>query len=114
MLCLKHLPNIKGALGISGVLTNVSGWIYKAPRGSKERGVQIDLLIDRADNCINLCEIKYANEEFTISKSYDKELREKKGAFISHSKTKKAYSSRSLHLMELRKMQAILRQWRRL
>ena len=90
MLCLKHLPNIKGALGISGVLTNASGWIYKAPRGSKERGVQIDLLIDRADNCINLCEIKYSNEEFTISKSYDKELREKKGAFISHSKTKKS------------------------
>ncbi len=90
MLCLKHLSNIKEALGISGILTSASGWIYKTPKGSKKRGVQIDLLIDRADNCINLCEIKYSDEEFTISKAYDKELREKKSVFISQSKTKKS------------------------
>jgi len=64
MLCLKHLSKIKEALGISGVLTNASGWLYRPPKNSNERGVQIDLLIDRADNCINLCEIKYRNEEF--------------------------------------------------
>jgi hypothetical protein len=90
MLCLKHLSNIKKALGIAGVLTNASGWTYKAPKNSHERGVQIDLLIDRADNCINLCEIKYRNEEFTINKAYDKELREKKAIFLTQTKSKKS------------------------
>ncbi len=90
MLCLKHLPNIKEALGISGVLTSASGWVYKPPKRSQEKGAQIDLLIDRADNCINLCEMKYCNEEFTINKACDKELREKKSLFITHTDTKKS------------------------
>jgi AAA+ ATPase superfamily predicted ATPase len=90
MLCLKHLPNIKKALGIAGVLTNASGWVYKSPNDGEGRGVQIDLLIDRADNCINLCEIKYYNEEFVVNKAADKELREKKSVFIAQTKTKKS------------------------
>ena len=90
MLCLKHLSKIKKALGIAGVLTNASGWTYKPPKDRHERGVQIDLLIDRADNCINLCEIKYHNEEFTINKAYDKELREKKAIFLTQTKSKKS------------------------
>ena len=51
--------------------------------------VRIDLLIDRADNCINLCEIKYSAEEFLIDKAYDKELREKKAIFQAKTHTKK-------------------------
>ena len=90
MLCLKHLSNIKKALGISGILTSASGWIYKPQGKSDDRGAQVDLLIDRADNCINLCEIKYCNEEFLINKSYDKDLREKKNIFMSQTKTKKS------------------------
>lgn len=90
MLCLKHLPNIKASLGIAGVQTSASGWIYQSQKNSPDRGVQIDLLIDRADNCINLCEIKYRNEEFIINKTYDKELREKKSIFISQTATQKS------------------------
>lgn len=90
ILCLKHLPNIKQALGIAGVLTSASSFVYKAPKKGHERGVQIDLLIDRADNCINLCEIKYSNEEFTVNKAIDKELREKKTIFQEQTKTKKS------------------------
>ena len=90
MLCLKHLSNIKKALGIEGVLTNASGWSVKPPKKSKEKGAQIDLLIDRADNCINLCEMKYYNEEFVIDKSYDQELRNKKEVFLSHTKSRKS------------------------
>ncbi|MBF8263144.1 MAG: Archaeal ATPase [Parachlamydiales bacterium] len=90
ILCLKHLQNIKDALGITGVLTNASGWCYKSHGKSKERGVQIDLLIDRADNCINLCEIKYCNDEFLVNKACDKDLREKKSLFIAHTKTRKS------------------------
>ncbi len=90
MCCFKHLSHIKAALGISGVLTSASGWVYKSSKGSGKRGVQIDLLIDRADHCINLCEIKYCNEEFTVSKACDQELREKKSLFIAETKTKKS------------------------
>lgn len=90
MLCLKHLSNIKKALGIAGVLTNAAGWTYKPPKNSHEKGTQIDLLIDRADRCINLCEIKYRNEEFIINKAYDKELREKKSIFLTQTKSNKS------------------------
>ena len=90
MICLKHLSNIKEALGISGVLTSASSWAYKPPKRSTQKGAQIDLLIDRADNCINLCEIKYCNEEFVISKSYDIQLREKKALFLTHTETRKS------------------------
>ncbi|MFI5335083.1 MAG: ATP-binding protein [Chlamydiales bacterium] len=90
MLCMKHLPNIKQALGIAGVLTNASGWVYKPQTEGDGRGTQIDLLIDRADNCINLCEIKYYNEEFLINKSCDKELREKKAIFLERTKSRKS------------------------
>jgi hypothetical protein len=89
-LCFKHLSNIKVALGISGVLTSSSGWIYKARKDSNDRGAQIDLLIDRADNCINLCELKYCNDEFLVSKLYDKELREKRAIFTEKTQTKKS------------------------
>lgn len=89
MLCLKHLPSIKEALGIAGVLTTASGWLYK-PSKKQDKGTQIDLLIDRADNCINLCEIKYCNEEFTIDKACDKNLRDKKSLFNKYTKTKKS------------------------
>lgn len=89
-VCIKHLINIKKALGIAGVLTSASSWAYKPAKGSAEKGTQIDLLIDRADNCINLCEIKYCNEEFVITKAYDKELREKRSIFLSQTKTRKS------------------------
>lgn len=88
-LCFKHLLNIKKALGITGILTSASSWVYKTPKQSTEKGTQIDLLIDRADHCINLCEIKYCNEEFVINKSYDKELREKRAIFTQKTQTKK-------------------------
>jgi len=90
MLCLKHITKIKEALGIAGVLTSASSWVYKPSKGTSERGVQIDLLIDRADNCINLCEVKYCNEEYTITKACDRELREKKGLFVNQTKCRKS------------------------
>jgi len=89
VICLKHLHSLKAALGIAGIITTASSWIYKPPKKSKIRGAQIDLLIDRADNCINLCEIKYCNHEFIIDKAYDKDLREKKSVFQSQTQTKK-------------------------
>ena len=61
MLCLHHIPQIKNRLGISGIETNVQSW-YTKPKtdssGMQWRGAQIDMLIERADRIINICEMK--------------------------------------------------------
>ncbi|MDR2906427.1 MAG: ATP-binding protein, partial [Bacteroidales bacterium] len=86
LLCQTHIPQIKRALKISGVISYTSGWRSK----DAEEGAQIDLLIDRNDQVINLCEMKYSTKEFVISKDYDKNLRNKRGVFIDETNTKKA------------------------
>ncbi|GHT66378.1 hypothetical protein AGMMS50239_27750 [Bacteroidia bacterium] len=85
LLCQTHISQIKKALSIGGVVSYISGWRSK----EVETGAQIDLLIDRNDNIINLCEMKYSNKEFVISKDYDTKLRNKRGAFIEETKTRK-------------------------
>jgi hypothetical protein len=85
LLCQTHILQIKKALGISGVLSFVSGWRSKIA----DDGAQIDLLINRNDNIINLCEMKYANKEFVITKIYDANLRNKRAAFIEETMTRK-------------------------
>lgn len=85
MVCLTHVKQIKNKLGISGVLTHTASW-----RSQKsDPGAQVDLLIDRNDNVINLCEMKYANTEFVIDKKQDENLRNKKESFIQETKTRK-------------------------
>ncbi len=59
-------------MGISGVYTEEASWV------NKERSVQIDLLIDRRDHVINLCEVKFTQEPFTLTKTYKKEFEKKK------------------------------------
>jgi AAA+ ATPase superfamily predicted ATPase len=88
-ICMKHIAPLKEALGIAGVLTHTSGWIYRPTKGSSEKGAQIDLVIDRADNCINLCEVKFNNDLFVINKSYEKELRERKAIFLEKTGARK-------------------------
>jgi hypothetical protein len=55
-----------------------------------QRGVQIDLLIDRNDEVINLCEMKYNNDMYSIDKEEDEKLRHRQSVFLRESKTKKA------------------------
>jgi uncharacterized protein len=86
-VCQKHLPQIKQALGIAGVYTEASGWRYIGT--NDENGVQVDLLLDRRDHCINLCEIKFASDEFQINKKYAGELDEKIKVFKVQTKTRK-------------------------
>ncbi len=76
-VCLKHLPQIKQALGISGVQTNTYKWTHQANEKSLD-GTEIDFVVDRKDQCINLFEAKYYDAEFTIDKEYAKQLRKKK------------------------------------
>ncbi len=86
-VCQKHVLQIKQALGIAGVYTEASGWRYIPKKG--ETGVQIDLLVDRQDHCINLCEMKFAADEFVINKKYAGELDTKIKVFKEQAKTKK-------------------------
>ncbi|MEI6242893.1 MAG: ATP-binding protein [Chlamydiota bacterium] len=83
-ICLKHMENIKKALGISAVSTIEYHW-----SSLEKGGAEIDLLIDRADNCINLCEIKFCKNEFEITASYAKELARKKEQFLKKTKSQK-------------------------
>lgn len=64
--CFSHIPQIKKALGISGVSTMQSAWTKKP---DDTEGMQIDLLIQRKDNIVNLCEIKYYKDEFITEES---------------------------------------------
>ena len=86
-VCLTHIPQIKKALGISGIFSESSSWRSK---DSSEGGAQIDLLIDRRDRVINLCEIKFSSEPYTITKAYAEQLRNKTAIFKSETGTRKA------------------------
>ena len=80
-LCLKHIRQIVKGLGISGMLVHSYSW--------RNSTTQIDLLIDRGDRCINLCEIKFSETEFVISKSYLENLKRKKEEFKKEMKIRK-------------------------
>ena len=86
MLCLAHVEQIKAALGISGVQSAVCSWF-----GSNgEEHAQIDLLIDRNDKTINLCEMKYSDGDFTIDKDDDEAFRSRVKVFKETTKTRKS------------------------
>lgn len=78
---LLHLEQIKRALGISGVSTEACSWQYRGDEYTP--GAQIDLLIARRDRVINICEMKYARDDFEVSSLLEKEMRRKKSTFTS-------------------------------
>lgn len=83
LICLTHIEQIKKALGISGIQTTVASWRSK----KATEGAQVDLLIERKDQVINLIEAKFSINQFTIDKKYATILRNKIGAFKTESKT---------------------------
>lgn len=85
-VCLCHLRQIKHALGISSVQTQSSAW----SGNNGDEKAQIDLVIDRRDQVVNLCEMKFSIKNFTIDKEYAENLRRKIGLFREVTKTKKA------------------------
>lgn len=87
-VCLHHIPQIKKALGINGIRCDVSAWSCR--QTEEHQGAQIDLVIDRRDQVINLCEMKFSNEEYSISADYEKTLRNKINAFRLETKTRSA------------------------
>jgi uncharacterized protein len=86
-LCQKHIEAIKSTLGIAAVYTEI--YSLNVPNIEEQKGFQIDLLLDRKDDCINLCEMKFHSGAFTITKEYYQQLIEKRQRFIAFSGTKK-------------------------
>lgn len=87
-VCLHHLDQIKTVLGISGISAKVYSWQGKGTDARK--GAQIDLLIDRADRVINLCEAKYTEDPFVMDEAYKNNLINKRELFREATKTRKA------------------------
>jgi len=85
-ICIKHIEQIKEGLKIAGINTTHGSWIKK----NAQHSAQIDLLIDRDDNVINLCEMKFYKTEYAIDKKYANELVKKVISFSSNTKTKKS------------------------
>ena len=86
-ICMKHLPQLKKALSIGGVYSEASGFIHKG--SAEQKGVQIDLVLDRKDHTINLFEMKFYNDLWAITKPEALELKEKVAQFKAITKTQK-------------------------
>jgi len=86
-LCLAHIAQIKTALGIHTIYTEESVW--RKIGTPDTAGAQIDLLIERGDNVINVCEIKFSEAPFTINKKYADELKTKLQTFKISTKSRK-------------------------
>lgn len=84
LLCLLHLDEIKKALGIDRILNDASAWRSKQP----EQNTQIDLVIERADHNINLCEMKFSSGMYAIDKGYEQKLRERMSIFLAETMTR--------------------------
>ena len=77
LLCLVHLEEMKRALGIDRILNDASAWRSRTAGAN----TQIDLVIERADRNINLCEMKFSREMYVIDKDYERKIRERTSIF---------------------------------
>ena len=80
--CLYHVSQIKHALGVGGVNSENSVWTMQGT--ACQQGMQIDLIIKRSDRVINLCEMKFVNTEFEVTKEYEAKLRERLNWMVAH------------------------------
>ncbi len=87
-ICMMHLPQIKSALGIRGVYTQHGSWKFKG--NDSLPGAQIDMIIDRTDQIVHLCESKFTKENFVITNAYTEKLRRRKAIFKNVTNTKKS------------------------
>lgn len=87
-VCYKHLRQIKRALELPA-MSIANTWRHVPAKNSNEQGTQIDLLFDRKDDAVTLCEIKFSDKEFVISKDYTEKLQKKMRVFKEQTRTKK-------------------------
>ena len=92
-VCLHHTSQIKKALSIGGIISNIHSWScrpFTDNNGTEWKGGQIDLLIDRTDDVINICEVKYASGEYVIDADYALRLQSRSELFRQVTRTRKA------------------------
>lgn len=87
-VCILHLEQIKKALGFNAVISSAHSWFYRPKNG--EKGVQIDLLIDRTDNVINLCEIKFCKTKYKLTEEEYNRIETRRQTFIDQTQTSKS------------------------
>jgi uncharacterized protein len=87
IICIKHIEAVKLALGINGVDTSIYSF-YK-PKQGNTKAFQVDALLDRGDNVINLCEVKFYNKKVTLEKKLIDAIQLKRANFIEYSCTQK-------------------------
>ena len=80
--CLIHIPQVKAALDIAGVASENAPWTLRGMEG--EKGMQIDLIIDRSDRVVSLCEMKFVSTEFEVKQDYAMKLRERLNWMAEH------------------------------
>ena len=85
-VCMLHIDQIKQAMGIGGIAVSQSGWRSKQS-GDK---AQIDLVLDRADNIVNLCEIKFSTRPYVIDRQYAEKMQNRQWLFEEETKTRKS------------------------
>lgn len=96
-ICFKHIKQITKALRIKSH-AKIGSWRYAPSKKSKGQGAQIDLLFDRSDNCITLCEIKYCDKPFTIDKSYATTLNQKVDVFEKNYPSRRNRTTKQIFL----------------
>lgn len=88
-ICLGHVDQIKAALDLEDIHCEAGSWRYIPKKGVREEGAQIDLIFDREDGVVTLCEIKYSDKKFVMEKGVSKKLAEKMDVFEKHFPTTK-------------------------
>ena len=88
-ICLLHVSQIKKALGIYGTISTVCSW-RSCNSAAGQKGAQIDLLIDRSDNVIDICEMKFTKEPYEMDATEDAKIQNRRSRFIEESGTDKA------------------------
>lgn len=87
-VCFKHIGQIKKALGLDRISCGYGDWRY-SPISAQDQGTQIDLLFDRDDDCVTICEIKNTDKPFSVTKEYAKDLENKKRVYVNQTRTSK-------------------------
>lgn len=90
LVCMTHIPQIRQALGISGMSTSASSWRYIADKRNpdeNEKGAQIDLVIERADHFVHLCEMKFSTTPYTLTADYARKIRYRTALFKEMTKS---------------------------
>lgn len=88
-VCFKHTEAIRKKLGIENVSTICSDWRYQSGKGGSDLGAQIDLVFDREDGCTTLCEIKYTEKPFVLTKEFIERIKTKEAIYREKTRTQK-------------------------